>query len=524
MREQPEALASKGGFCLEVGTVIVLVVALSGVGCGDSASEGVTDGGFNYNGYYASDGFAGDGGYTPPSNNNNAPDPNPIAPQEPVTPDFCADATDVPVTLYMSADDSASQAQPVYARRMIELNHEEFVKNQAPREYEYLNYYTFDYPAAPPGELSIVPEIRYRADLEEYSLLVGVVSQAVGLHARRPWNIVFSVDTSGSMSGIPLDNTKHAMHALAAQMRAGDIVSVVSWADTQTVALSAHPVVGANDPTLLAVIEGLNASGSTGLHDGLVKAYDLAHLHYAPDRLNRVILISDGGANTGITDEDLIGAEAVQAEGDGIFLVGVGVGDNYNHVLMDTVTDLGRGAYLYVSDEAEAQKVFGPDRVLSNLEVAAIDVRLEVTLPPQFVIKAFHGEAISTEPSEVREQILAPGDQMLYHSTLIYCGSDAPEAESLELVVTWRDPFTQDDHSAELTFSVGDLLAAQAIHLEKAEILVEYARLLVNADTLDASNWAATRTDLLSRIQDYSTATADPEMPELTTTLTTYAY
>jgi Ca-activated chloride channel family protein len=502
---------------------LVMVMALLAGGCGDSAADGENDSGSNYF-YHSDSGFAGDGSYFPPSNNNNAPDPSPIAPQDPIEPDFCEDATDVPVTLYMSADDSGSQAQPVFARRMIELGREGSIKGLPPREYEYLNYYTFDYPAAPAGDLAIVPELRFHADPGEYSLLVGVVSPAVALGARRSWNIVFSLDSSGSMSGIPFESAKHVMYALAAQMQAGDIVSIVSWASSQNIALQAHPVSGANDPTLLAVIDGLGFGGSTDLHGGLVEAYALASQHYASDRLNRVILISDGGANTGVTDEDLIGAEAARSEGDGIFLVGIGTGDNYNHTLMDTVTDLGRGAYLYVSDEAEAWKVFGPDRVLANVEVAALGVRLELTLPPQFVIKAFHGEEISTEPSEVREQHLAPNDQMLYHTTLVYCGSGDPEAESLAFRVTWRDPFTQEALSAELTFPVGDLLLAQAGHLEKAEILVDYARLLVNADTLDASDWGAARQDLLNRIQAYTAATADPEMPEISTTLTTCAY
>lgn len=519
MRDHSTGRPAKG----LAGIFIVIGMAMLAGGCGGSTADSAMDGAINHNSYYTDGGYYGDG-YIPPNNNNNAPEPDPIAPEEPVVPDFCADATDVPVTLYMSADDSGSQAQPVFARRMVELNLEAGIKGSPPREYEYLNYYTFDYPAAPAGELTIAPELRFRSDLGEYSLLVGVVSPAVALSARRPWNVVFSVDSSGSMSGIPFDNAKHVMYALAAQMQAGDIVSVVSWASSQSVVLQAHTVSGANDPTLLAVIDGLSVGGSTDLHGGLVEAYALANLNYAADRLNRVILISDGGANTGVTDELLIGAEACRADGDGIFLVGVGTSDSYNHLLMDTITDLGRGAYLYVHDEAEAWKVFGPDRVLSNMEVAALAVRLELTLPPQFVIKMFHGEQVSTEPSEVRAQHLAPNDQMLYHTSLIYCGSDAPEAESLVMRVTWRDPFTQEARSTELTFPVGDLLLARAVHLEKAELLVDYARLLVNADTLDASDWGGAKENLLNRIQAYASATADPEMPEITTTLTDCAY
>lgn len=520
MRHQPEMDVKRGA----QGLGLALVTALLLGGCVEGAADGGADdsGSNNHSGYYADGGYGGDG-WAPPSNSN-GPEPNPITFPEQTQPDFCADATDMAVTLYMSADDSGSQAQPVYARWMVAQGQASTIKNTPPREYEYLNYYTFDYPAAPAGELAIVPELRYHADLDEYSLLVGVVAPAVALNARRSWNLVFSVDTSGSMSESPLANAKHVMSALAAQMQAGDIVSIVSWSSSQSVVLQAHPVSGANDPTLLTAIAGLSANGSTDLHGGLVRAYELANQNYTSSRLNRVILISDGGANTGITDEDLIGSEASGADGDGIFLVGVGTSDSYNHTLMDTVTDAGRGAYMYVPNQAEANKVFGPDRVLSNVEIAAQNVRLELTLPPQFVIQKFHGEQISTEPSEVREQHLAPNDQMLYHSTFIYCGDGDPQAESLAFRVTWTDPLTKADLDTQITIPVSDLLLAKAAHLEKAELLVDYARLLVNADVLDASDWTSSKQNLLNQIQTYSAATADPEMPEISTTLAACAY
>ena len=68
---------------------------------------------------------------------------------------------------------------------------------------------------------------------------------------------------------------------------------------------------------------------------------------------HRVVLISDGGANAGVTDLDLIASEASDSDGEGTYLLGVGVGSPgvYKHELMDAVTDAGKGAYVFIDSE-----------------------------------------------------------------------------------------------------------------------------------------------------------------------------
>src|SRR4029079_11725586 len=135
------------------------------------------------------------------------------------------------------------------------------------------------------------------------------------------------------------------------------IVNMVTWNTNNNTLLSGYPVTGPSDPKVLALINGLQASGGTDLHSGLVAGYNLAQANYGTDRLNRLILISDGGANVGVTDKDLIALHSQDADKEGIYLVGVGAGpaEFYSDELMDTVTDKGRGAYVYLDTPAEAQ-------------------------------------------------------------------------------------------------------------------------------------------------------------------------
>jgi Ca-activated chloride channel homolog len=440
---------------------------------------------------------------------------------DPLTPEeiqelLCEDATSVETIFYMSADDSASQAQPVYLRHLSEVGNL-YINSSAPREYEFLNYYTFDYEPAPMGQLRIEPELEYDDNTGEYKLLVGVVSHEILSSSRRPFNFTFSVDSSGSMSGDAIDNVRHSLRAVASQLKEGDVVSIVHWSLTQTVPLNGHVITGPNDQVLLDVINNIRANGGTDLHGGLIAAYDIAKENYSNEKLNRVFLLSDGGANAGITDENLIAQSTQYEESEGIFMIGVGTDtSNYNHELMDTVTDVGKGAYLYIPNQGEAEKMFTGSRLLSNVEVAALNVRLEVTLPANFVISEFHGEEISQVASEVKQQHLAPNDSMMYHSNLLLCvDGNGEDQGTFSFKVTWTNPATMIPQEYEISATSSDLLSAEKVNLEKATILVEYSRLITNADNLFSAAWQETKTALLGRIEAFYTLTEDPELLEI---------
>jgi len=424
---------------------------------------------------------------------------------------LCTEAPAEAVTYFMSADDSASQAQAMLAQDRIGVGRCGELVGYAPREYEFLNYYTFNYEPAAAGRLRLEPQMMLGED-GQYRLLVGVVSEHREIADRRPLHFVFSMDTSGSMAGAPIENLKHVLRALAGRMREGDLVSLVQWSDLQAVLLSGHEVSGPDDAQFLQVVEDLESSGSTDLHSGLVAAYDLANAHYDVNRLTRVFLVSDGGANTGITDETIIGTAASMEEGEGIFMIGIGTSDGYNHQLMDTVTDLGRGAYVYVNNQDQAYTVFSEEKFLSNVDVAALNVRLEMTLPPNFVISEFHGEQISTNPDEVRPQHLAPNDAMLYHTFLADCGEPAdPEVTVIGLRVTWLDPLTREARFEELEMSVADLLGGPVDHLEKANALVNYARFLSGDEIYGETDRSQQKTLLEAELGDLYDRTEDPE-------------
>lgn len=481
---------SKTLFAMSFLTGSVLFVA-----CGDagdyehtgSGASGPTSSGFSTDASAAasSSGFSGSAG----GGGGGAPPPPPPLPPPP-PPDNSKDAgTDAqqlacadldqtkPVILYLSADDSNSMASPVHIREM--LNQGVAPQSYEVRTYEFLNYYNIAYPAPAYGNLAIFPELEAKGTMGEYDFQIGVRAFDAA-PKRRPITVTFVLDTSGSMSGPAIERERAAVQAIAQSLAAGDVVSMVTWNTANNIVMSGHIATGPNDPQIVAAASALEASGGTDLHSGLVRGYELADMHYGTGRLNRVVLISDGGANVGVTSADLIGLKSQDADKEGIYLVGVGAGPafSYSDSLMDTVTDKGRGAYVYLDNPAEATRMF-VDRFDEVMEVAARGVQVELTMPWYFQMHKFYGEEYSTNPEEVEPQHLAPSDAMVFNQVLKACDPAVVNpTDTITVRAKWTTPLTYTPQETEVTITVGNLLAAQKQGLPKAKAIVAFAEAL----------------------------------------------
>ena len=421
------------------------------------------------------EGDFGDGGDpAPPADNKK----NQLDPDEQ---DVCE--MDEDVRLFLSPDDSNSMSSPVQARESVLVNGS--VSGVPIRAWEFLNYYSFDYPVADPGEVTLRAELRDLGE-GEYQLQIGVGSESIDRQQREPMNVTLVLDESGSMGGEPIDLLKATARAIAGELREGDIISMVSWDTSNNIRLQNHPVSGPDDPTVLDAIAGIEASGGTNLHGGLTTGYELAQQNFEPGRINRVVLISDGGANVGVTDADLIGDMAGGEDEEGIYMVGVGVGSRstYNDELMDTVTDRGKGASIFIPSVDEADEMFG-ERFINSMAVAVRDVQVQLDLPPGFEIKRFSGEEYSDDPSEIEPQHLAPNDAMVFFQHIETCAPELIDADTeLSVTARWQDPITFQERELSVTRTFGELLDDNSPQLEKGAAILAYAEALENKEAL----------------------------------------
>jgi Ca-activated chloride channel family protein len=436
-------------------------------GAGASGGEGLNPPGATSGGTGTGGGGAGD----PPAK---ATDGTLGAEPDPSNRDLFCNNLEGTSTYWMSADDSNSMASPARARELIHLG-----LTPPPAEvraHEFLNYYNVEY--KPPGSgLAVTAELAHGPG-NLYTLLVGVQA-APGVPRRRSLTLV--VDNSGSMRGASLERARAALTAVAAQLTKGDQVSLVTW-DADAPRLEGREVEGANDIALLEAIGALDGSGGSDLVGGLALGYQLAAANRLDGAVNRVVLISDGGANTAEIDTELIAGFAAEGDDTGIYLVGVGTGpaDGYDDALMDLVTEAGRGAYVYLDSTAEAENVFGA-RFVEVMDVAARDVRLELHLPEYLRISETTAEEWGSEAEEIEPQHLAPGDSMSFFQVLATaCSGGLPPEAGLDARVTWIDPDSGAEETATFSATFAEIVAGPA--LAKATAVAAWARALSTAD------------------------------------------
>jgi Ca-activated chloride channel family protein len=417
-----------------------------------------------------------------------------------------------PAKLYLSSDDSNSMASAAIVRAQIHGGATE-ISPAVLRTYEILNYYRYQFAPPPAGSLSIVSQLGSCALSGDLALQIAVTSPA-SVADRLPMSVTLVLDTSGSMEGSPIELERAAVKAIASTLRQGDIVSAVTWSVGQTAMLDGYTVTAPNDPTLVNLADSLQASGGTDLNGGLQAGYALAKQYQAPNRINRVILISDGQANVGVTEEEIIGAAAKDEDAEGIYLVGVGVGDGINDTLMDTVTDAGRGAYIYLDSPEEAARMF-VDRFPETVQVAARDVRIELTLPPYFKIQKFYGEEYSPDPAKVRTQHLAPDDSMMLYQIIHPCDPSLPSAnDPYKVVVTWKDPQSGASLSATQDTTLG-ALGIDDGNLSKAAAIIAYTEAVKALPPLDQADRIATLQDARTFVKSVDPSAADPDLVEI---------
>ena len=260
-------------------------------------------------------------------------------------------------------------------------------ERDAVRIEELINYFPYDY--APPrtpdtpfaAHVSLMP-----APWNDATRLmhVGIKGYAPERHAAPRANLVFLIDTSGSMDApnkLPLliNSFKLLLGALAPE----DRVAIVAYAGSAGMVLPPTPV--AERATILDGLERLHAGGSTAGAEGIRQAYRLAAQHRMEDGVNRVILATDGDFNVGITDLDELERYIARQRASGVFLsvLGFGMG-NYNDALMQRLAQHGNGNAAYIDTLSEARKVLVEEGT-STLFPIAKDVKIQVEFNPAAV-------------------------------------------------------------------------------------------------------------------------------------------
>ena len=360
------------------------------------------------------------------------------------------------------------------------------------RVEEFVNYFDQEYPQPRRGAFAIHVDGAHSPFTQDtWIARVGIQGRDVPDHRRKDATLVFVIDTSGSMSRENrLELVKRALRLLVRELRPTDQIGIVTYGNRGHAIL--NPTEAKHDDYILEVIDGLYPGGSTNAEEGLRLGYEMADRWLNPERITRIILLSDGVANVGQTGPEAILNQVRKYVNEGVTLSTVGVGmGNYNDVLMEQLANDGDGNYFYIDNLTEAWKSF-VDNLTSTLQVIARDAKIQVSFNPDVVhsYRLIGYENRDVADRDFRNDSVDAGEVGAGHSVTalyelrLHERIDGPIAK---VHVRYEDPDSHRIFEVDRNFNVNDLHG----HFESASPRFQLAATVAQyAEVLRESYWA----------------------------------
>lgn len=329
---------------------------------------------------------------------------------------------------------------------------------------EMVNYFPYAY-AAPEGDAAFASTIAVMPtpwNPGTRLVTIGIQGALPDVAARPPLNLVFLIDTSGSMEDankLPL--LKQSLSLMLPELRPEDQVAIVTYAGSAGEVL---PPTGASDrAAILAALDNLMAGGSTAGAEGLELAYRVAEGMKADGEVTRILLATDGDFNVGVSDPEGLEAYVARKRETGTYLSVLGFGrGNLDDAVMQALAQNGNGTAAYIDTLSEARKVL-VDQLTGALFPIADDVKIQVEWNPATVAeyrligyetRALRREDFNNDRVDAGEigaghqvtaiyEVTAPGSEALLNDPLRYGTATATGAASGELGflrLRWKAP------------------------------------------------------------------------------------
>ena len=184
--------------------------------------------------------------------------------------------------------------------------------------------------------------LRLRADLPE--------------SPRRNLNLSLAIDRSGSMAGTPLYHALQAAESVVERLTADDTLSIVVYDDAVDTVVPPQAVT--DKSSLRRAIQRVRAGGLTNLSGGWLKGCEYVKTNLDPQRINRVLLLTDGHANMGITSPHVLTQTSGQKAEEGITTTTLGFGQGFNEDLLISMARAAKGNFYFIQSVDEASEVF----------------------------------------------------------------------------------------------------------------------------------------------------------------------
>ncbi|MDR9392613.1 MAG: VWA domain-containing protein, partial [Trueperaceae bacterium] len=257
--------------------------------------------------------------------------------------------------------------------------------------------------------------------------------------ARTPLDLALVLDRSGSMRGAPLEAARQGAHDAIDLLEDGDRVALVTF-DHEVERRAPLTELGSDRSALHAAVDDVTARGRTALHGGWTEGAQALADHLDPARRARVLLLTDGRANVGVTDPATFAQDVADLHATGIATSTLGVGPRFGEDLLAALAEAGAGRFGYaetagdVRDAVVAEVVGADATVARDVRARTADGDPRVHLASVLGAYGVDGDAtvlpdlVDGLPLDVLAEVeVAPGDP-------------ATDVDAGTLVLTWTDP------------------------------------------------------------------------------------
>lgn len=297
-------------------------------------------------------------------------------------------------------------------------------------------------------------------------------------------NLALAIDRSGSMAGRPLDEAKRCASFVVDKLKNTDRVSLIAY-DSSIETLV--PSINVEDKAILhRAIEAIDDGGCTNLHGGWLKGAEQISPHIDPSTISRIILLSDGQANEGLTDEAEIFKQCRELADAGVTTSTYGLGSNFNETLMIGMAKNGQGNSYYGRTADDLMDPFQEE--LSLLEALfAKQVRASISASAGILFEVLNKYSTDGQGKIQLPDLAYEGEAWM----LVRCfipRTKSGEGDGTELIDIFSVEFTYQDLNGE-AFNLPPIkLALPSLPAKAWESVTEDSLTVRRANELEAAD------------------------------------